>query len=302
MLSYETGFMNLEIKDSEKYTSRHIPRFFFPCPFTNTHTHIPHCHITLQILMGMARLFAPVTPFFSEYVYNNLRIYHKDHKNESLALDHEFRSPSVHYLMIPETDESLIDTSVEVAIDLMQRIVESARNLRTQDKLSLKLPLKQLLVVGDQKVLDSIKSVESIILTEVNVDSLELSSKDEEWSRLTAKPDFKALPREFISIPPEFKKKKKKKKKGKDDDDKTPTYTTLPDAIKALSSTDVARLQKEGSLKVTFGLSNELEHVVDVKHVEMIREFKGDTKVSVFERKKIFPHAPDLSRAQHSNP
>ena len=107
--------------------------------------------------MGMARLFAPVTPFFSEYVYNNLRIYHKDHKNESLALDAEFRSPSVHYLMIPETNEDLIDTTVETAIDLMQRIVESARKLRDQDKLNLKLPLKELLVVGNPEVLKSIK-------------------------------------------------------------------------------------------------------------------------------------------------
>ena len=192
--------------------------------------------------------------------------------------------------MIPETNENLIDTTVETSIDLMQRIVESARKLRDQDKLNLKLPLKELLVVGNAETLKIIKTVESIILNEVNVDSLELTSKDEEWSTLTARPDFKALPREFISIPSQYKKKKKKKKKKKgaddndakkDEEDTTPTYTTLPDAIKALSSKDVQRMQKEGSLKVTFGLNNELSHVVDVKSVELIREFKGDSKVGV---------------------
>ena len=215
--------------------------------------------------MGMSILFAPVMPFFSEYCYQNLRLYHSDKDNTSLPRDAPYRSQSVHYLMIPKPDESLISEKVETAIDLMQRVVETSRKIRDQKKLPVKLPLQEIVVVHhDKKVLSNIEAMTKVILSEVNALKLVLSSADQDWATLSCKPNFKSLPKGLIS--------KKGKPKG---------YVTLVDAIKKMQPSDVAVFQREGTANVSFG-ENETFVVDASKHVEFERTFKGDTKVLFF--------------------
>lgn len=204
--------------------------------------------------MGMSRLFAPVTPFFSEYVYQNMRKYHKDSKDTSLAEDAPFRAASVHYLMIPEVNENLVSVEVEESVKYLQRIVNTHRNIRDRSKIQLKMPVKEIVVVhNDEKILKSVKAVESVVMAECNARKLVLSSADREWATLSVKPNFRAIPKTMMQ--------------------------TVPKAIKSMSSEQIHELQKNGSVKLK--LSDGTEFDANTSNVIFKRDFKGDKKVRV---------------------
>ena len=56
------------------------------------------------VLLSMAQLMSPLTPFFTEYQYKQLRKIHPDAENPDVAIDALGRAESVHYTMIPEPD------------------------------------------------------------------------------------------------------------------------------------------------------------------------------------------------------
>lgn len=59
-----------------------------------------------EILTTMAVLMAPITPFFSEYTYQSLRLCHPNKDDASVPEDAVGRATSVHMLMIPSVDVS----------------------------------------------------------------------------------------------------------------------------------------------------------------------------------------------------
>lgn len=72
-----------------------------------------------EVLMSMCRLMAPFTPFFTETLYQRLRLLHPsvgDVSNESGVGS----AKSVHYLSIPEVDAAAVDPSIVKAVETMQ--------------------------------------------------------------------------------------------------------------------------------------------------------------------------------------
>ena len=57
------------------------------------------------------------------------------------------RSDSVHYILLPEADMSLIDKVIERRVSRMQEIVELGRKSRDLHKLPLKFPCRTLVLV-----------------------------------------------------------------------------------------------------------------------------------------------------------
>ena len=70
--------------------------------------------------MSLSRVMAPFTPFFTENLYQGLRTLHPDVNNAAAAEDAVGRALSVHYLSIPEVDESLLDAAVVESIETLQ--------------------------------------------------------------------------------------------------------------------------------------------------------------------------------------
>ena len=72
------------------------------------------------VLYQQTVLMAPFTPFFTEHLYQNLR----------LALPADQRKDTVHSVMIPEPDQSLIRPEIEATVVKLQNVVELARAAR----------------------------------------------------------------------------------------------------------------------------------------------------------------------------
>jgi len=63
----------------------------------------------------LCRMMAPLTPFFAEYIYQNLK--------RALPGSAE----SVHFLMIPEANEAAIDPQIEADVKVMLQVEQRER-------------------------------------------------------------------------------------------------------------------------------------------------------------------------------
>ena len=149
------------------------------------------CRASLETLFGvvltMARVMAPFTPFLTETMYQQLRKKCPQFSGPNFA--------SVHYLMLPTAREDLIYEDVERAVARMQAIVDLGRVLRDRKTMPIKYPLPEVVVIHkDQECLDDIRSLEKFILEELNVRSVTLSSDKASYGvTLRAEPDHKTL-------------------------------------------------------------------------------------------------------------
>uniref|UniRef100_A0A8C5DRC2 Isoleucine--tRNA ligase, cytoplasmic n=1 Tax=Gouania willdenowi TaxID=441366 RepID=A0A8C5DRC2_GOUWI len=174
-----------------------------------------------SVLFSMCRLMAPFTPFITEMMYKNLR-----HLIDPISLE-EKDIGSIHYLMLPQVRESLIDKRIESAVSQMQSVIELGRVIRDRKTLPVKYPLKEVVVIHqDPEALKDIQSLQKYILEELNVRQLTLSAdKDKYGIRLRAEPDHMVLG---------------KRLKG--------AFKAVTASIKELSSEQLEIFQKTGSM------------------------------------------------------
>ena len=137
------------------------------------------------VLTTVTRLMAPVLPFLTEEIYQNL----------VRSVD-PAAPESVHLTTYPQVDASLVNEQLEVAIDAVIRIKNLALNLRTASKVKIRQPLGSLYVVprdaADRKVLENSDYV-SQILDEANVKHLVLRDDPSSLATRRIKPDPKKL-------------------------------------------------------------------------------------------------------------
>uniref|UniRef100_A0A672GCA1 Isoleucine--tRNA ligase, cytoplasmic n=1 Tax=Salarias fasciatus TaxID=181472 RepID=A0A672GCA1_SALFA len=176
-----------------------------------------------SVLFSMCRLMAPFTPFITEMMYQNLR-----HLVDPASLEEKDTS-SIHYLMLPQVRERLIDKRIERAVSQMQSVIELGRVIRDRKTLPVKYPLKEVVVIHqDPEALKDIQSLQKYILEELNVRQLTLSTdKDKYGIRLRAEPDHMVLG---------------KRLKG--------AFKAVTASIKELSSEQLEAFQKTGSIVV----------------------------------------------------
>uniref|UniRef100_A0AAQ5XAB4 isoleucine--tRNA ligase n=1 Tax=Amphiprion ocellaris TaxID=80972 RepID=A0AAQ5XAB4_AMPOC len=176
-----------------------------------------------SVLFSMCRLMAPFTPFITEMMYQNLR-----HLIDPASVE-EKDSGSIHYLMLPQVRETLIDKRIESAVSQMQSVIELGRVIRDRKTLPVKYPLKEVVVIHqDAEALKDIQSLQKYILEELNVRQLTLSTdKDKYGIRLRAEPDHMVLG---------------KRLKG--------AFKAVTASIKELSSEKLEAFQKTGSITV----------------------------------------------------
>lgn len=125
---------------------------------------------------------APFAPFFSEYVFQELRKMNPAEKE------------SVHLCEYPVANDYLINKDLEVAVDRMQQIILLGRQKRNQVQIKVKTPLKRLTIIHkDKKLLDEINKLSEYIQTELNVKNIELSTDESKFIKLFAKANLPVL-------------------------------------------------------------------------------------------------------------
>jgi isoleucyl-tRNA synthetase len=136
-------------------------------------------------LETVAKLSAPIAPFFMDQLYQDLN---KVTGKESFE--------SIHLTDFPVADESLIDQDLVEKTHLAQNITSMVFSLRKKENIKVRQPLQKVLIpVLDKKTEEQILAVGELIKQEVNVKELQLINA-EEASHLIVKqikPNFKAL-------------------------------------------------------------------------------------------------------------
>ena len=106
-------------------------------------------NVLFDVLLKVNVLLSPQVPFITEHMYQNLRL--------AIRKDSPLNAASVHLLLISEVNEKLVDSKVSEQMNNFMSIVETARKLREQKKVSLKQPISSLTIVNrNQAVFDNL--------------------------------------------------------------------------------------------------------------------------------------------------
>ena len=138
-----------------------------------------------QCLETIAKLMAPVAPFFAEWLYRNL--------NEVTGKE---VYESVHLALFPEVNEAVIDKALEQRMDYAQRISSLVLSLRKKEKIRVRQPLQKILLpVLDGSFQQQVEGVKDLVLAEVNVKEFEYVDDATGIIKKKIKPNFKTLGR-----------------------------------------------------------------------------------------------------------
>jgi isoleucyl-tRNA synthetase len=137
-------------------------------------------------LETVAKLIAPIAPFYAEKLYSDL--------TSATARDNQ----SVHIAEFPKFDEKLIDKSLEERQEIAQKISSMALALRRKVSIKVRQPLQKIMVpVLDNNFAEQLKKVEDLILSEINVKELEYLTDTKGILVKKIKPNFKTLGPKF---------------------------------------------------------------------------------------------------------
>ena len=133
------------------------------------------------VLLTLAKLTAPYTPFVAEMMYQNL-----------VPQFYKSAPKSVHLCAFPESDGKFIDKKLEDGMDGVLDIVVLGRAARNAGNLKNRQPLAKMLVVSDRKI-ELSKEERAIVLDELNIKSFDFADDAEKYISYKLKPQLKTL-------------------------------------------------------------------------------------------------------------
>jgi len=140
-----------------------------------------------EALVTFAKVMAPVLPFITDAVYQNL------------VVAPGVASPdkdSVHLCDYPEVDVSRIDTALEQEQAVVRSVCSLGRALREKHKLKTRQPLRKVIVVHHETaVTAAVETNHAVIAQELNVKEVEVQNDGAALSTLSFKANFKRLGR-----------------------------------------------------------------------------------------------------------
>ncbi len=188
-------------------------------------------------LLTIARLIAPVSPFYADRLYRDLTCIDGKPACET----------SVHLDTYPQADKAAIDEGLEQRMDTAQKLTSMVLSLRRKVNIKVRQPLSTVMIpVADDEARNRIESISQLLLTEINVKNLKLVNDGEGALVKRVKPDFKKLG-------PKFGKQMKAAAK----------------AINELTQADIASLERNGYLEIELDAA---KHRVEISDVEIFSE------------------------------
>ena len=136
-----------------------------------------------ECLETITRLIAPISPFFSDNVFQNLN-----------AVTNRFNAESVHHVDYPVADQSVIDESLEERMQLAQDASSLILSLRKKVNIKVRQPLQKVLIpVLNTSMKGQLQKVEDLIKAEVNIKEVEYLNPDNTFISKKIKPNFVVL-------------------------------------------------------------------------------------------------------------
>lgn len=167
-------------------------------------------HTLYECLVTVARLMAPVAPFYADRLFRDLVSPEK----------------SVHLEFFPESQEKLINKALEDSMEMAQAYSSLVLALRRKENLKVRQPLQAIMIpIASPEEKASIEAVRDLIMNEVNVKEIQLmDANDSVWTK-KVKPLFKKLGPKFGAI-----------------------MKPLSQAVSELSTSQINQLQQNGEL------------------------------------------------------
>jgi isoleucyl-tRNA synthetase len=140
-----------------------------------------------ECLESIAILGAPIAPFYMDNLFLSLN-----------KVSGRMNQESVHLTDFPQADESIIDKDLEERMYLAQHISSLTHSVRKAQKIKVRQPLHKILVpVLNDKTRKQIEAVEDLIISEVNVKSIEYIDDASGVLVKSIKPNFRKLGQQF---------------------------------------------------------------------------------------------------------
>jgi isoleucyl-tRNA synthetase len=134
-------------------------------------------------LETIAKLSAPIAPFFMDRLYNDLNEITKREAFESIHLSN-----------FPKVNENQIDKNLEERMELAQKISSMVLSIRKKENIRVRQPLNKIQIpVLDDSYKAKIEAVKDLILSEVNVKQLDLVDESHTQIVKNLKLNFKTL-------------------------------------------------------------------------------------------------------------
>ncbi|MGB5435926.1 MAG: isoleucine--tRNA ligase [Maribacter sp.] len=168
-------------------------------------------------LVTVAKLAAPVAPFYMDRLYKDLTNTTGKDSFESVHLSH-----------FPEYDDQFIDADLESKMAKAQTISSLVLSIRQKEKIKVRQPLQKIMIpVLDKKQRQEIEAVADLIKSEVNVKEIELLDDASGILVKQIKPNFKVLGPKF----------------GKD-------MKLIAQQVGALGQEDIQKIEQDGEISL----------------------------------------------------
>jgi isoleucyl-tRNA synthetase len=136
-----------------------------------------------ECLETLTRLMAPISPFFSDAVFNNLN-----------AVSGRFNVQSVHHALYPTYNAEAVDAALEERMQLAQDVCSLVLSLRKKVNIKVRQPLQKVLIpVLNPTMKLQLEKIEDLIKAEVNVKELEYITETEGIIKKKIRANFKTL-------------------------------------------------------------------------------------------------------------
>ncbi|MCK0132443.1 isoleucine--tRNA ligase [Flavobacteriaceae bacterium F08102] len=187
-------------------------------------------------LLNVAKMAAPIAPFYMDQLYRDLNGVTKLEPMES-----------VHLSDFPVADLSLIDPDLERKMEKAQTISSMVLSLRKKEMIKVRQPLRRIMIpVLDQQERLDIEAVADLIISEVNVKQIELIDDASDMIVKQIKPNFKTLGPKY----------------GKE-------MRFVVEEIKKMDKTAISKIEKEGEMEVEI---NGKKCILTLSDVEIISQ------------------------------
>ncbi|GAA4309357.1 isoleucine--tRNA ligase [Pontixanthobacter gangjinensis] len=168
-------------------------------------------------LETVAKLGAPVAPFFMDRLFRDLN-----------AATGKNKSESVHTADFPVYEPKFVDKSLERKMEKAQTISSLVLSLRKKEMIKVRQPLQRVMIpVLDKEQEKEIRAVEDLIKSEVNVKEIELIDDASGLLKKQIKPNFRVLGPRF----------------GKD-------IKLIVSKINQFGAEEIAQIEREGEIEV----------------------------------------------------
>jgi isoleucyl-tRNA synthetase len=189
-----------------------------------------------ECLETLARLVAPISPFFSDALFIHLN-----------AVTNRFDVASIHHADFPICNDATIDPLLEERMQLAQDTCSLVLSLRKKVNIKVRQPLQKIMIpVLNPTMKIQLEKMEDLIKAEVNVKEVEYLSENAGVIRKKAKANFKTLGAKLGAAMKEAALQ-----------------------ISALSQADITDLEQQGKLDLLISGTN---YTIELSDVEIVAD------------------------------